>query len=164
MLGRGVAGGLGALGAYGWALARGGDLGRARSLAFATVVGTQLFQVLDWRLKWRGAAGFPADPFLMGTTAFSWAALLATLHLPGLRRLFQFAPLGASGCALALGASFLGTALGRALAPRRPEALPPGGHGRAGAPGRVPAEAHTLLRSPPDARRLRTASAGGGDG
>jgi len=80
-----------------WSLARiTGTPTRARTVALAGLVGTQLGQTLV-------AGG--RSPLVLGATALSAAALIATIQTPGVSQFFGCRPLGPIGWSIAIGAS-----------------------------------------------------------
>ncbi len=96
ILGRGLLIGVGTLGVFAWGLAvTGGNLLEARTMAFATLVMSQLFHVFDCRSERSSVLdmGLFTNPLLVGAVAVSTGMLLAVIYLPGLRPAFQTHPL-----------------------------------------------------------------------
>jgi cation-transporting P-type ATPase I len=80
-----------------WSLARiTGTPTRARTVALAGLVGTQLGQTMV-------AGG--RSPFVLGATALSAGALVATIQTPGVSQFFGCRPLGPIGWAIAIGSA-----------------------------------------------------------
>ncbi|HUI03940.1 MAG TPA: cation-translocating P-type ATPase [Acidimicrobiales bacterium] len=104
-----------AAGAYGaWVAARlTGTPGRARSVALASLVGSQLGQTLVIGRR---------SPLVIGTALVSAAGLVAVVQTPGVSHFFDCRPLGPVGWTIAAGASGLatvGAAAASALLPSR---------------------------------------------
>jgi Ca2+-transporting ATPase len=126
---RGVATGAASLAAFYMALRQsGGNLVLARSVGFAAVVGGQLMQIFDEGMLGREAATAGEGRRLLGGALLASAlALAASLHLPWMQRMFQFASPGAAGWGMAVAASAAASvALAAGLPPlMRTRALPP---------------------------------------
>ena len=132
---RGLATGLTSLAAY--ALARPLGPGQAGTVAFASVVATQLAQTLDL-----GRSHGTLSRSVVGAVGGSLATLAAAVTLPPLRGFLGLAVPSPAGLALVVAASLAATGLGRAVPlrgrPSPPQAPAPPGS-RRGLP--VPSEA-----------------------
>lgn len=87
----------GALGAYGISMARHGDVGRAGTTAFSSLVGAQLLHALTARSTQAGIFGgqeLPPNRTLAAALASSAALQIAVLTVPALRGFLGLAPLG----------------------------------------------------------------------
>lgn len=100
ILGRGTLIGLATLGAFVWVLwPRGyGDpdtLARARTVALATLVMSQLFHVFDCRSETRSIweVGIFSNPWLVGAVCTSVAALLGSIYWAPMASLFKTVPI-----------------------------------------------------------------------
>ncbi|MCZ8515642.1 HAD-IC family P-type ATPase [Paenibacillus filicis] len=92
---RGVLLGIGSLGLFALSLAMGEPVHVAQSIAFATLVAGQLVQTFSWRQEGTEETfrDWSKDRFLLGALGFSGLALLSTLYIPPVARLFHTAPL-----------------------------------------------------------------------
>ncbi len=110
VLRRGAATALPSLVAYGVALATAG-LSQARTVAFASIVATQLAQTLD-----AGRSEGGLSRAVLGAVGASAAILVAALTVPTLQGFLSLASPLPAGWALILGAALLAVPLGRVLA------------------------------------------------
>ncbi|MGD8400917.1 MAG: HAD-IC family P-type ATPase [Bacillota bacterium] len=91
---RGLLTGATSLGVYLYALRSGFGINRARTMAFASIVGCQFVQLTHWpAIGIQRANWLRDDPQLGKMIWLSWGGLLASLYLPGLATLFGFTPL-----------------------------------------------------------------------
>jgi magnesium-transporting ATPase (P-type) len=90
---------------------RGSSLAQARSVAFMSVVGTQLAQTMI-----TGRTNGSVDRAVRGAVGASGGALLALLAVPPLRAFFQMALPAPAGWMLVAGASLIAPTLSRTLA------------------------------------------------
>ncbi|HJV45526.1 MAG TPA: HAD-IC family P-type ATPase [Bacillota bacterium] len=92
---RGVLLGIGSVALFGMALAAGAPIAVAQTTAFATLVAGQLMQTFSWRQegKEEKIRDWTKDRFLIGALGISWTALLATIYVPPIARIFHAAPL-----------------------------------------------------------------------
>ncbi len=87
----------GALGAYGYGLARYGPGPQATTLAFHSLVTAQLLHALSCRsdhLGWFSARRLPPNPYLTWAVGGSLGVQLLTMFVPGLRSLLGLTPVG----------------------------------------------------------------------
>ncbi|MGH7039141.1 MAG: cation-translocating P-type ATPase [Stellaceae bacterium] len=91
----------GALAAEAWVAARHGAGEKSRGAGFASLVTSQLLYALGCRSNRPAWSGLPANPYLTGALALSFAAQGAALFAPGLRGLIG-APIGGLDLAVAL--------------------------------------------------------------
>lgn len=91
---------------------RGGGAGPAQSVAFGSVVATQLAQTLDL-----GRTGTRVDRTVLGAVAASTVLLGAMLAAPRLRRFLELQPLGPAGALLVVGSALAAPAVSRVLRP-----------------------------------------------
>ena len=90
---------VGALGAYGYGLARYGAGAQAMTLAFTTLTGGQLVHAISCRSETHSvfsATSLPKNPYLIAALTGSFAAQGLTLVVPALRQLLGLAPLAIS--------------------------------------------------------------------
>jgi P-type Ca2+ transporter type 2C len=73
----------------------GGDLELARTMAFCTLVFSQLFHVLDCKSETRGIfqVGIFSNPYLVGAICISISMQLAAVYLPFMQPIFKTIPL-----------------------------------------------------------------------
>jgi len=95
---RGALLGAGALALYSLALVSGQPVQVASSIAFATLVAGQLIQTFSWRQEGteQTVGDWSKERLLVGAMSISWLALLGTLYVPSLNRLFHTTPLALS--------------------------------------------------------------------
>ncbi|MHB9057982.1 MAG: cation-translocating P-type ATPase [Bacillota bacterium] len=93
---RGVIIGLCTLGVFWLAMKAGADVDHARTLAFATLVSSQLIHVFDCRSERRSVLklGLFSNGFLLVAVAISTAMMLGAIYLPGMEHIFKTVPLG----------------------------------------------------------------------
>ncbi len=106
ILSRGILIGASTLGIFLLVLAQGEPLEKARTMAFATLVFSQLFHVFDCRAQTRRIF---SNPFLIGAVASSVALLLAAIYVPGMRQTFETVPPTALGWLEIIAVSGLGS-------------------------------------------------------
>ncbi|HEY6760696.1 MAG TPA: HAD-IC family P-type ATPase [Baekduia sp.] len=106
---RGIATAVPSFAAY-LAASRRAGVPAARSVAFASIVSTQLIQTVD--LGWSERR---LSPQVMAAVVASLGVLAAALAIPGARAFLGFGPIGLSGVLLAGGASLAAAALARML-------------------------------------------------
>ncbi|GAA3406929.1 hypothetical protein GCM10020370_35970 [Paenibacillus hodogayensis] len=101
---RGVLLGVGSLGLFAFTLASGAPIQVAQSVAFATLVAGQLMQTFAWRREGsqESVSDLGKDRFMLGALGVSWLALLTTLYVPPVARLFHTAPLSLGHWAMVL--------------------------------------------------------------
>lgn len=94
ILSRGVLIGVSTLGIFLLGISSGQPLPEARTMAFATLVFSQLFHVFDCRSETRSVfdVGLLSNPFLLGAVASSVALLLAAIYVPAMRQTFATVP------------------------------------------------------------------------
>ncbi len=111
ILSRGVLIGGGTVLLFAWSFLRTGDLPYARTVAFATLVASQLFHVFDCRSERRSIleVGFGGNPYLLGAVGISASLLLGAIYLPALQPLFRTVALSGGDWLRILGVSALGT-------------------------------------------------------
>ncbi|MCL6580412.1 MAG: cation-translocating P-type ATPase [Firmicutes bacterium] len=107
ILGRGLLIGLSTLAVFLAGLRVAGDLALARTLAFATLVLSQLIHAFDCRSETRALTEVPLSSnwHLVGGTAISFGMLLAAIYVPELRSVFRTVPLGPAEWAAVITAS-----------------------------------------------------------
>lgn len=107
ILGRGLLIGLSTLAVFLAGLRVAGDLALARTLAFATLVLSQLIHAFDCRSETRALTEVPLSSnwHLVVGTAISLGMLLAAVYVPELRSVFRTVPLGPAGWAAVITAS-----------------------------------------------------------
>ncbi len=110
---RGVLIGLATIGVFAHAHFLGVDLARARTLALATLVTSQLIHAFECRSESRGVfeVGLLSNPFLVGAVGISTAMLLVAIYLPALQPVFRTVPLDWVDWGLALAAAGAGGVL-----------------------------------------------------
>ncbi len=91
--------------------ARAGDVGGARTVAYTSIVTTQLAQTLDMG---RTEGGRPTGPVVRATVG-SLAVLAASLWLPPLPAFLGLAPLSGAGAGMSVLAALAAVAIGRTL-------------------------------------------------
>jgi hypothetical protein len=101
---------------------RASPLPHARSVAYASIISTQLAQTLD-----AGRAEGRLTRPVVGAVAGSAAMLAATLAVPPLRNFLNLAVPGPSGWILTGAASLLAVLLNRALSPNQINGIPQNG-------------------------------------
>jgi calcium-translocating P-type ATPase len=106
---RGIATGAPSFGAYLLA-SRAINPAAGRSIAYASIVSTQLAQTVDV-----GQAEGRLTPSVLGAVGGSVGVVAMTLFVPGLRSFLGLAPVPASGLLIVVGASVLAAVLGRAV-------------------------------------------------
>jgi cation-transporting ATPase I len=95
-----------------------GNRDEARTVAYVSIVTTQLAQTLDL-----GRSGGQLTPGVVAAVAVSLAVVGATVWLPGLRTFLALAAPSPTGLMLAGGASVAAVLVGRALPEGRVQAL-----------------------------------------
>ncbi len=121
---RGVLIAVSSLGIFLVYLAMGAGLTRGRTVAFATLIGCQLFHVFDCRSETKTLLemGLGRNRFLVAAVLSSVLLMLAVIYLPGLRATFHTWPLGAGdwlAVAAVSGAGSFGVMVRRSLWRRR---------------------------------------------
>ncbi|NPV54285.1 MAG: cation-translocating P-type ATPase [Firmicutes bacterium] len=98
---RGLLTGLGSLSTYAAALFTGRSIVTARTMAFASIVGSQYLHFLHWpSLGLNAARWLRTEAFLRNTLGVSWLAILGGIYISPVARLFGLAPLGVGDWAL----------------------------------------------------------------
>lgn len=111
---RGTLTGMGAFGVFCAMLGASGDLPRARTMGFSSLVTSQLLNALDCRQT--DQHSHPAkNPYLLPSAALSGLLLLGSLYLPALRPVFNTLPLNPADWLLVLLSSSLVSGLDRHL-------------------------------------------------
>ena len=105
---RGILLGLSVLGAFGTVLGFCGDVGAARTAAFAALVFTQLIHVFECKSENRSLFKINIfnNPGLCWAVVFSAAAVLSTVYVPILNPVFKTVPLDLKSMLAVLGYSF----------------------------------------------------------
>lgn len=108
---RGLLIGISTLAVFLLALSNHDSLAKARTLAFATLVGNQLFHVFDARSESKSIfdIGFFSNMYLVGAVASSILLLLAAIYIPWMQKSFETVPLSLNNWALILVVSALGS-------------------------------------------------------
>ena len=98
ILGRGFVIGLTTVVIFAWTLNSGVGLDEARTMAFATLIVTQLFFVFECRNEEAGSvsAGWFSNPYLIGAWLFSFGLLALVIYQPSLKDVFATVPLDLS--------------------------------------------------------------------
>lgn len=111
---RGTLTGMGAFGIFSAMLTASGDLSRARTMAFSSLVASQLLNAFDCRQTDRRRT-MAENPYLLPSAALSGLLLLGSLYLPALRSVFHTSPLNAADWLLVLFSSIMVSGLDRHL-------------------------------------------------
>ena len=118
IMGRGTLIGVTTVAVFAWALAQGMELDLARTMAFATLIMTQLFYVFDCRSEtnsvWQN--GLFTNLWLVAAVCFSFGLLLIVLYHPFLSVVFGTMPLIAEHWVVIISASVLPTLVNVVLA------------------------------------------------
>lgn len=109
IVGRGVVIGLTTLIIFSWALQQGCEVAEARTMAFVTLIITQMVYVFDCRSEERSLLQIPlySNPWLVVAVLSSIGLLLAVLYHPVLMTIFATCPLQKEQWLVVLGACFL---------------------------------------------------------
>ena len=118
IVGRGTLIGVTTVVVFAWALAQGMELDLARTMAFATLIMTQLFYVFDCRSESNGIwqSGLFTNLWLVVAVCFSFGLLLIVLYHPPLSVVFGTMPLYAEHWFIIISASVLPTLINHVAA------------------------------------------------
>ncbi len=107
--------------AFAFILQRGGPLVQARTVAFATLILSQLVYVFDCRVvDGKNRPAFFSNPYLLAAVLSSLFLLLVVIYQPFLQAVFHTTPLPGETWLMVLGFSLVPTLLSRLLNPARP--------------------------------------------
>ncbi|MBN1585146.1 HAD-IC family P-type ATPase [Candidatus Uhrbacteria bacterium] len=97
------------IGLFAWSLGNGGDLVRARTIAFTTMCFLQLWNVLNLRSETLSLLriGICSNAYVLGAIVVSFFLQMAVLYLPFLNRMFKVVPLSLGELAVVVSVTFL---------------------------------------------------------